>query len=143
MDTNVDRAKRDWGYGWVIRAIDNAFSFLVSDFGYAVMAVRTHFRGSYIAYSRDSCLITVELDDSEHDLRCHIYLPDSHDPASRKDWYAWEILEARAPDEKWFSPPDQQGLSKRDVEVVLLRWAEGLRRVAPDMLNTCDPGDRD
>jgi hypothetical protein len=48
--------------------------------------------------------------------------------------HAWDVLEARDPSRDWTPYPMQRGLDNEAIAALLLRWSNGLRELAPELL---------
>jgi hypothetical protein len=141
-DFTLEEARSRRGYGWLVSAMDDAFGFLVTDFGYRAGPVFLHFRGSGLLYGKGPCGVRLEYgDDITRDAVCTLLSPPPEQPDWPVETLVWEMLAAREPETEWFAPPRQQHLTKPQVAQVFGLWADGLRRLAPDVLRDCRVAD--
>jgi hypothetical protein len=138
VDADLERAKQDAEYGPFFAAVDQAFTSLLSGYGYEVREVFPHFQGTYVAYSRGPCSVTIEIEPQSRDVRAVVkFRQGANSPSELISQNVWDILAERDPTTDWSAWPKQRGLNDAEIASLLGRWADGLRRVAPDLLSSC------
>jgi hypothetical protein len=104
-----------------------------------VEEVSLHFWGLGVAYRRGDCLLIIELEPESRDLRVHVgkSVREPTGEQHRELVHAWDVLGARDPARDWTPYPMQRGLDNEAIAALLLRWSNGLRELAPELLDAC------
>jgi hypothetical protein len=141
-DWTVEKARHAWGYGKFIRAMDDAFHFVVTEFGYEPAEAGIHHEDLLVSYRNAACRLMVQLaapDTVSADLRVVLWRPPTEGPADQPAVHLiWDILAARDPNTDWYAWPRQQHLTEDEVNRILTLWADGTRRLAGDYLQNCE-----
>lgn len=133
----LEEAARDRHIGWLFRAIDRSFRYLVDDFGFRVTDVVIHHESSFATYRRGNFAVIVEYTPDSRDIRCSLTMFPDAAGAAPASMEAWDLLASLEPESDWSPWPRNRGEESR-VEELVSRWAEGLRRLAPDVLRGDD-----
>ena len=124
----LDDAKRNRQVGWAFRAMESAFAFLIEDFHYRVGDARLHQEGSYLTFVGSNAMIVITYEEWWNGF--------SGDVTSRGGSHenVWDLLARRDPDGTWPAPDRTQRISREDATILLFGWADGLRKIAADVL---------
>ncbi len=135
----LEAAQRSRQIGWLFKAASDAFAYLIEDFEYAVGEVVVHHESSFVEFTQDRRSILVEYTPSSGDIRCSIVDRPRASMDPPRSVEAWEVLKAREPATDWAAWPNNRG-DPQIVSDLIRRWADGLRRLAPDLLRGAESG---
>lgn len=148
IDEQVREGLMDPVAGWWVRSVRDAFEYLVTDFGYSLDEVRTHFKGNYIVYRSPVFELHIEYDpEATHSINAELWvaadLGRNDEEVIARHPRAFDVdrlLRARDP-----SLPLPETMPARLDRAVVTEavavWARGLRELAPDVLAGDRPTD--
>ncbi len=135
IEEQVRRGLRDSAAGWWVRLVLDAFGYLESDFGYALVEVRMHFKGNYIKYRGPVFDFVITFDpDATRSIGAELWVwADIERGAHPRAFAVNRLLQARDPA---FGVPETMPaqLGRSNVSEAVATWARGLRELAPDVL---------
>lgn len=130
-DSRLADAKRNRQVGWAFRAIDDAFGFLVSNYGYVVDSVVIHHEGSSCTFRGPRYSVVIQHEDWWGGFIVQVVDMEREPPAAAN---IWEILSRRDPAGDWAAPTATQTIPRGEATNILQRWAAGLREHGPDLV---------